>query len=138
MSKYFLISFFALFLYGCASAPSVYNMSQEYIPTLENGGSPSLGQVEKAILSASYKCGWIPRRVKPGLIEARITVRSHRASVEIPYSTGSYSILYKDSHNLDYKNGRIHGNYNKWVRRLSGYIQRELAARVLNLSVGPE
>lgn len=131
MFKITTILVFILILTGCTGQP-ILNLEQEYIPTLRDGNSPSLDQVEKAIISAAQKRGWSPRIISPGLIEARITVRSHRAVIEIPYTAVSYSIKYKDSLNLEYSNGKIHRNYNKWVLKLSGTIQRELGVRTQN------
>jgi hypothetical protein len=53
-------------------------------------------------------------------------IRSHVATVDIYFGTTSYSIIYKDSVNLDYKDGRIHRNYNKWVQNLNSDIQSKI------------
>lgn len=124
-----LFFFVILLLCGCTSAP-VSNINGETIPTAWNGSAPALGDVEKAILSASQTRGWNSRIVRPGLIEASISVRSHRAEISIPYTERNYSIYYKSSDNLDYRNGSIHRNYNKWVMKLSQAIQRELGINV--------
>ena len=63
---------------------------------------------------------------EPGLIEASINVRTHKATVSIPYSAKGYSIEYKDSVNLGHKGNNIHRNYNKWVTLLDRDIQQEL------------
>nr|WP_256834309.1 hypothetical protein [Pseudomonas oleovorans] len=52
--------------------------------------------------------------------------RDHQAEITIPYSASSYSIRYRDSQNLGYKNGKIHRNYNKWIHNLDRSIQQEL------------
>jgi hypothetical protein len=128
MPKHIVIVLFLIVICGCTSKP-VYNLENERIPTLANGEQPSSSQVEQAIYSAAQKRGWSPRIVSPGLIEARITVRSHKAAVDIQYSRDSYSITYRDSTNLDYRKGKIHRNYNNWVVKLSGSIQREFGVR---------
>jgi hypothetical protein len=120
---------FVLFLFGCASKPIV-NVKNEYIPTTRDGSQLSVEDVERAILSASQKRGWTSRIVKPGLIEASISVRAHRASIEIPYTASNYSINYKSSENLNYDDGSIHRNYNNWVVKLSRTIQDELGVSV--------
>ena len=52
-------------------------------------------------------------------IEARIIVRGkHTVVVSIPYDTQHFSINYKDSINMNYNEGKIHPNYNKWVADL--------------------
>jgi hypothetical protein len=113
---------------GCTSQP-VLNVSETHLPTLENGSRPTVDVVQHAILSACKVRGWVPRVVQPGIIEARLTVRSHQALVEITYTDNSYAITYKDSENLDYSNGSIHRNYNRWVVNLSDTIQKEISAR---------
>lgn len=55
-------------------------------------------------------------------------VRDHRADITIAYDADSYSIRYRDSQNMDYNNGKIHRNYNRWVANLNYDIQRALAA----------
>ena len=86
----------------------------------------SLLDVERAIIEGSRVRGWQPRVIEPGHIEAVLYIRSHTAKVDIHFDTKAYSITYKDSFNLDYKNGRIHRNYNKWVRNLNSDIQSKI------------
>ena len=71
--------------------------------------------------------GWIVKKIEPGQLEATIYVRSHMAQVTIDYTASGYSIRYKDSTNLGYKDGKIHRNYNKWVQNLNMDIQRAFA-----------
>ncbi len=118
---------------GCTSKP-VHNISQEYVPTMASGEQPSIERVERAILTATRKRGWSPRVQRPGLIEARLSVRAHWAAVEIAYSATDYSISYKDSANLGYKKGSIHRNYNNWVAKLSRTIQGELGVNYQRFS----
>jgi len=65
--------------------------------------------------------------VRPGLIIGTLNVRDHMAQVEIPYDRRTYSIIYRDSHNLDYDGANIHKNYNGWVQRLSASINARLS-----------
>jgi hypothetical protein len=130
MKKVFLV-LLVLIAWGCTSKP-VMNVQNEYVPTTHDGEELSINDVEKAILSATQKRGWSSRVVKPGLIEASISVRTHRATIEIPYSSSSYSINYKSSENLDYDDGSIHRNYNNWVINLSRTIQGELGVNAQN------
>ena len=114
-----------LLVVACTTAP-VLNIRNAKFSTLLNGQPPSVEKVEKAILIAAQKRGWSARIVHPGLIEASIIVRDHRASIEIPYDSAEYSILYSDSSNLDYDGTKIHRNYNNWVVKLSESIQKEI------------
>lgn len=82
--------------------------------------------VERAIVQGCRVRGWQPRVIEPGHIEAVLYIRSHVAKVDIRFDTKTYSIKYKDSTNLDYRNGRIHRNYNKWVQNLNNDIQSKI------------
>ncbi len=66
------------------------------------------------------------RTVRPGLIEATLVLRTHSATVEIPYSPKSYSIEYKTSTNLQADGNVIHQNYNGWVENLDRGIRVQL------------
>ncbi|QYJ74635.1 hypothetical protein [Shewanella sp. FJAT-52076] len=110
---------------GCTSKP-VLDLDDLLVPVSRSGATMPLEKVEQSILTATRKRGWVSRVVEPGLIEAQISVRSHGANVLIPFNQHSYSIHYKDSANLDFDEGSIHRNYNKWVHNLSKSIRVEL------------
>lgn len=114
-----------LLLGGCTSKP-VLDLEEQLVPTSFSGEPLALSTVEQSILSASRKRGWIAKVVAPGLIEAQISVRNHGASVQIPFNQDSYAIRYKNSENLDFDDGSIHRNYNKWVANLAKSIRQEL------------
>ena len=118
-------------LVGLLVVPSLVLAKPPYIQNIEN--SPitstqqlSMADVERAIIEGARVRGWQPGVVAPGHIEAVLYIRSHVAKVDILFDTKSYSITYKDSTNLDYKNGRIHRNYNKWVQNLNNDIQSKI------------
>lgn len=108
------------------------NLNNVYVPTAVSGQQHTAEDVQKAILTAAEQRGWSARVIKPGLILANISVRTHSATIEIPYSSTSYSIDYKDSQNLDYDGTDIHRNYNNWVVRLSRSIQQQLGVSTQN------
>jgi hypothetical protein len=85
-------------------------------------------EVQKAIIGAGAALTWQMAIVQPGEIVGTLNVRSHQAVVSIPYSTKSYSILYKDSINLKYdaKKQTIHENYLSWIQRLDNAIRSRL------------
>jgi hypothetical protein len=49
------------------------------------------------------------------------------AQVDIPYNRQMYSIVYRDSNNLDYDGVNIHSNYNSWIQNLSAAINARLS-----------
>lgn len=114
-----------LILGGCTSQP-IQNVDNRIIPAQGDGSQPTLAQIERAIISAAAKRRWMPKVARPGLVTATIDVRKHSASIEIPFSRETFSIIYKDSENLDYRKGSIHRNYNRWVANLALDIQQEL------------
>jgi hypothetical protein len=87
----------------------------------------SVDQVKKGIIKAGMPRGWKMKESGPGELTALIHVRTHTAIVTINYSAESYSITYKDSTNLKYKNGKIHRAYNNWVTNLKNDIDLELS-----------
>lgn len=110
---------------GC-STQALYEVESQPVSATADGSTPSMEEVERAIIAAATDRGWSPRVVMPGMIEATLFVRTHQAIVDIPFSSSEYSIQYKDSTNLDYRNGSIHRNYNNWIHNLSNSIQVEL------------
>jgi uncharacterized protein YbjQ (UPF0145 family) len=113
----------ALLLGGCTSKP-VYNAKESF--SSEMGFTEA--RMSRAIVTALNDRLWVVQSVKPGMIKAAITVRGqHHAEVDIPYTVTSFEIDYRSSTGLNYKDGKIHGNYNRWVNRLRSNILRELS-----------
>ena len=88
-------------LTGCRAGGQVYEVKDAPIQTA-SGKPLTLAQIEKAMIDAGIKQTWIMTPVKPGEIVGEYNVQSHQMHVTIPYTTKSYSILYKDSSNLRY------------------------------------
>lgn len=109
-------------LAGCTSKPV---MAPKEL--LVVGHSYSNDEIQYAILQAAAQRGWSARPAGPGLVQADITVRNtFYAAVDIRYSLSNFRIDYRDSRGLDYKDGKIHRNYNRWVYNLDKSIMREL------------
>ena len=83
-------------------------------------------QVRGAIVAAGVALGWQVVDVNPGVLRGTLKLRDHTAIVEIPYTTGKYSIIFKSGDNLGEKDGQIHKNYNGWVQNLDNRIKAEL------------
>ncbi len=89
----------------------------------------SLGDYERAIIRAGAERGWVFNRIRPGHLEASITVRGkHYALVDVYYDTVEFSLIHKASRNLNYDpvQGVIHPNYNNWIRNLEEDIRAEV------------
>ncbi|WP_308364431.1 MULTISPECIES: hypothetical protein [unclassified Microbulbifer] len=122
------IALFTLVLAGCTSH-SVMNINDSPVPNRLNGVPQTAETVRQGILAGCVDKGWNCREISPGLIEASIKVRNHRATTEISYNKNSYNILYKNSSMLDYneRNNTIHRNYNRWISYLDNAIHKRLA-----------
>ena len=113
-----------LLLAGCTSRP-IMNVTDQ--PVVTAAGKPlTADQVRNAILTAGTNLGWVMTPVSPGLVSGRLMLRDHVAVVDIRYSATTYSITYKDSTNLNYRDGQIHKNYNGWVENLDRDIRAGL------------
>jgi hypothetical protein len=110
---------------GCRAGGQVYEVKDAPIDTAK---PLTLDQVQKAIIDAGIKQTWIMTPVKPGEMLGEYNVQSHQIHVSIPYTTKTYSILYKDSSNLRYDPVKrtIHVNYQKWIERLDNEIKTRL------------
>ena len=62
----------------------------------------------------------------PGRLTGRLALRQHTAVIDIEHDAKSYSIKYRDSTNLDARDGMIHKNYNNWVQNLDKGIRAQL------------
>jgi hypothetical protein len=116
---------------GMAAKP-IQNLVDVPVPVNVDATRPSLEDVRTAIISACQARGWTPVLGEGNTVLASILVRStHYAEIEISYTESAYSITYVSSRNLDYneKKQKIHRNYNNWVNKLSGTIQREFGVR---------
>lgn len=112
----------ALLLGACTSKP-IYNPEEHFSSQMEISDN----QMQRAIITALNDRQWNVQSVQPGTVKAAITVRGrHRAEIDIPYSPTSFQIVYRSSWGLDYKDGKIHRNYNRWVNRLRDNILKEL------------
>jgi hypothetical protein len=91
-----------------------------------SGQTLTLPDIERAIRRAGAQLGWTMKTVNPGLIEATLVLRTHSATVDIPFSQKSYSIQYKTSTNLQADGNVIHQNYNGWIDNLDKGIRVQL------------
>ncbi len=113
---------------SCRTGGQIYNVVDTPITTA-CGKEPSLDQVTKAIVDAGAERKWSMGVAKPGLIVGTLNVRSHLAVVDIPYTTKSYSITYKNSSNLNYDPAKqtIHNQYAEWIKYLDNAIRARLS-----------
>jgi len=122
--KTLAVALVILMLAACRTAPTIYNVSAA--PVVSNLASPTKDDVKKAITRAGATLGWTLRDNGPDAMIGTLALRTHVAVVDIPYSAKDYSIIYKDSTNLNYTGTSIHANYTGWVKNLEKGIEAQL------------
>ncbi len=130
MKATMILSLATLLLFSgtAMAAKTIGNLIDVSVPAKIDGSTLSLEEVKNAIVAACKYKRWTPLIDEEGNLSCSILVRSeHYAEVSIPFTESKYSIMYKDSRELDYNEAkqRIHRNYNKWVILLSDAIQSE-------------
>ena len=117
-----LIALALLSTVSCSSKPM-----QTPDRTLHASIHADRAQMQQAIVKSLVGRGWTVQKITPDLMQAQITVREqYHAEIDIPYSASHYQIIYRNSSGLDYKDGKIHKNYIRWVRLLDRDIVRDL------------
>ncbi len=117
-----LIALALLSTVSCSSKPM-----QTPDRTLHASIHADRAQMQQAIVKSLVGRGWTVQKITPDLVQAQITVREqYHAEIDIPYSASHYQIIYRNSSGLDYKGGKIHKNYIRWVRLLDRDIVRDL------------
>ena len=119
-----LVAAAVLLLAGCTTQP-IHNVQNSPI-ILPPGKTVSMQQVTTAIMRAGSRLGWQMQPEAPGKLSGRIALRNHTAVVDVEHDTKQYSIKYRDSTNLDARDGMIHRNYNGWIQNLDKNIRAEL------------
>lgn len=116
-----------LFLAGCRTQP-IFNVKHQSVAMVApEHMHVTTTQVRQAITQAATSLGWEVKNASAHMIIATLHLRGHTAVVSIPYSTKSYSILYKSSKKLLHKGDMIHHNYNSWVQNLRARINKDLS-----------
>lgn len=122
--RHWLLCAVLVALAGCTQAP-IRNVPDATVVT--GTGKPATPEdVRIAIVRAGTTLGWVMTPVDPGLVSGRLALRGHLAIVDVRYTAKDYSITYKDSTNLDYRDGQIHKNYNGWIENLNRDIRANL------------
>jgi hypothetical protein len=89
-------------------------------------------RIREGIVRGVQRNKWIVLEDTPGRIVATLSIRGgkHSMTVEIRYGAGTFSIDYRESHNLNYGSGPdgpvIHPTYNKEVKGLLDAINAGL------------
>ncbi len=118
----------ALTLLGaCGGNQPIQNVQNAPI-ILPPGKKVSMNDVTTAIMRAGTQLGWQMQPEGPGRLSGRLALRTHLAVVDIEHDTKSYTIKYRDSQNLDARDGMIHKNYNGWIQNLDKAIRAQVTS----------
>lgn len=120
-----LLAAAALAFAGCANKQPINNVVNAPF-TLPPGKSLTLNQIQRAIVVAGTQLGWQMTPTGPGRVTGRLALRTHVADIDVEHDTKSYSIKYRDSQNLDARDGMIHKNYNGWIENLDKAIRTQV------------
>lgn len=124
---------------GCVPLAVVENI--KHAPPAAGVEVPSSQALRSAIQRASDRTGWKVTAVSEGQMALERGEKRRRATLAISYDANHYGIRYRDSEGFSYRwspvadfggtiidgeRGRIHRDYNEWVRELDLAIQQEL------------
>ena len=126
-SRWALVLGTAVLLAACQTMAPIENVSNVSVSTRTNKSLTEV-QVRDAIARGGAGLGWIMKDAGPGKMHGVLLIRTHTAEVDIAYSTSTYSITYSSSVNLQEGAGKIHRQYNIWIRSLTQGINNQLAA----------
>jgi hypothetical protein len=119
-----VVALAALALGACTTRPIV-NVSAERVVSA-SGAAVTPERVRDAILRAGTRLGWQMTPVSVGVVNGRIALRNQTAMIDVTSTSSTYNISYRESTNLDYRDGQIHKNYNSWIENLNDAIGMEL------------
>lgn len=111
-----------------AEAARLENLENLALPERTDGSGFTLDEVQALIMQGCAQRQWTPEFEGDAVITCAILVRGrHYVQVEIPFTETDYSILYRDSEEMDYdaERQRIHRKYNGWVNNLRLMIDRQ-------------
>ncbi len=119
------ILFLSIVFLGCRSLQPVLNIENSPVVM---AGEPTTRMVERAIISATVRVGWLVNKKEKGHMIATLHHKSIVLKVDITYDTKSYSIKHKESSpNMRFDGINIHPKYNKYIIKLDRVIRAKLA-----------
>jgi hypothetical protein len=110
---------------GCKTQP-VFEVIASPIPQAA-GRTPSMDDIQKAIVRGGARAGWQVLPEAPGRLSARYQSGNHIANVAIDHDTKAYSIKMRDT-SVRNDGASVHRAYNQWVQNLDRSVRVELAS----------
>lgn len=101
------------------------------VTALTGSGKPATAEeIKRAFMVGGARRGWTFTDAGPGKMVCTVVVRTHTLVMDLTFEEGKYSLSYKDSINLDYKDtdGKktIHRAYVSWNTNLMNDARAEL------------
>jgi len=124
--KWIVLVLLLVGLASCRSGPVANIVGVPVAPQINQ--NITIADVEKAMIRAGVSLGWAMIPESPGHLVGTLILRTHRVVVDVTFDTQSYSIMYKDSYDMDYDGVNIHSNYNSWVGNLKKSINLALVS----------
>lgn len=122
IKKLVLVSAFVV-LTACKTLAPIAT-PHEQIPTNMHLTS---SEVKNLLVDTLANRRWEVQRVTDTQIFAKYNKQDkHQAYIVIDYSSKDFTIRYQDSYNLNYRNGSIHRNYNRWVETIRADFNSKL------------
>ncbi len=101
------------------------------VAAITGSGKPATAdEIKRAFMVGGARRGWTFTDAGPDKMIATVVVRTHTLVMELTYEPGKYSLKYKDSIDLDFKDeaGKrtIHRGYVNWNTNLMNEARSEL------------
>jgi len=126
----------ALFLALAASATgpafaAVDLIEWNNVAAITGSGKPATAEeIRRAFMVGGARRGWTFTEAGPDKMIFTVLVRTHTLVMELTYGPGKFSLTYKDSTNLDFRDDAgkrtIHRNYVNWNNNLMNDARAEL------------
>ncbi len=107
---------------GCATTAPIESPVTQNIPTgLTND------EVKSVIVTTASSREWRVSKSSKGSLEMFYARGSVSATIRVDYTTSNYTITYVSSTGMKAAGGKIHKNYNRWIRNLVKDINTAMA-----------
>jgi hypothetical protein len=116
---------------GVAAAAAADVVDWQNVPAVTGSGKPATAEeIKRAFMVGGARRGWNCVDNGPDKMVCTVLVRTHTLVMDLAYEPGKYTLKYKDSINLDYKDeaGKktIHRAYISWNTNLMNDVRAEL------------
>lgn len=134
------VALLAAALSGCTSLAVIENV--QHAPPAPGVEIPSAQYLQSAIERAAYGLGWKVTEASGSRMLMERSEKRRKVVLVVTFDANHYALRYQDSQGFSYRwspvadyggtiingeRGKIHREYNEWVRALDQAIQAELA-----------